>query len=734
MLRRAGRRLHHRRVRSRPLGRRDPEDRRRHRLLVLAPAAGRRSRRLDRRHRLGPRVADAGVRRRDRSDQARRHASRRQHGHAARRPPRHPRVHRDQARSAADAELQPLGRGHRRVHGRGQGRHRLRPRQSTHRPGRRRARRAPRPRRDRERRLGRRRPRHGLHRSRQRAPADARLRPDRGDESRASPATPGLGRRSRPSARSRRSSVRRHASPRSTADERRVPRGDPRARRPASVRSIRLSIADGLAASAHRRSSRRDRARRRRRRASCERGDRMRVVSARACELRSATSQVWPTSARHRDAEWCTFTGLEPEGEVEVFDLTEPTTGHFFANGLLVHNCGEQPLLPFESCTLGSIDVGRFVVGERPRLGAVPRPRSTTASASSTMSSTPTGTRSSRSSARPKRRARSASASWAGPTRSSLLDIAYDSDAALELARSGREVPRGRIARRLEALADRARAIPGVAGLALAARWPPAPAQCHHDHDRADRHDQHHRRLRERDRAALRARVSPQRARRRRADRDQPGVPADRRRARASLRRELFAAVAEHGGVRGNANVPADLQRRFPTAHEIDVAIARPDAGRLPALRPRRRQQDDQPPNATPPPVDVKAAYELAYELGCKGITVYRDGSRDGQVLVTGQRAVSAPRVAELPGVRLGVAGAVALSAVSQLRLVGLRLKLRRRVTRLQQVRDQISRERSSSVSSRSCPVSDGTRTTTSAGRTRSRRAHVAERSLAAAA
>ena len=100
----------------------------------------------------------------------------------------------------------------------------------------------------------------------------------------------------------------------------------------------------------------------------------------------------------------------------------------------------------------------------------------------------------------------------------------------------------------------------------------------------------------------------------------------------------MFDGIAETGGVRGHEDVPLDVQRAFPTAHEIAVAMH----VRMQAVFQRRvhaavSKTINLPKTSTP--TDVKAAYQLAYELGCKGITVYRDTSREGQVLVTGAKA-----------------------------------------------------------------------------------------------
>lgn len=100
---------------------------------------------------------------------------------------------------------------------------------------------------------------------------------------------------------------------------------------------------------------------------------------------------------------------------------------------------------------------------------------------------------------------------------------------------------------------------------------------------------------------------------------------------------ELLEKVAETGHLHGLDTVPEKWQNAFVTAHDITPFWHTRMQAAFQKFTDNAVSKTVNFPNEATID-DVRKTYLLSYNLGCKGTTIYRDGSRTGQVLNVGTK------------------------------------------------------------------------------------------------
>lgn len=99
---------------------------------------------------------------------------------------------------------------------------------------------------------------------------------------------------------------------------------------------------------------------------------------------------------------------------------------------------------------------------------------------------------------------------------------------------------------------------------------------------------------------------------------------------------ELMSRIAKEGTLHGIEEIPEDIKSVFVTAHDISPEYHI-------KMQSAFQESTDNAVSKTvnfknsATEADVRNVYDLAYKLGLKGVTIYRDGSRAGQVLSVGK-------------------------------------------------------------------------------------------------
>ncbi len=100
---------------------------------------------------------------------------------------------------------------------------------------------------------------------------------------------------------------------------------------------------------------------------------------------------------------------------------------------------------------------------------------------------------------------------------------------------------------------------------------------------------------------------------------------------------ELMKSIAQSGSIRDFQEIPQDLRRLFVTAHEVSPYWHIRLQGAFQKYTDNAVSKTVNFPKQASAE-DVREVYLKAFELGLKGVTIYRDGSREEQVLSFGQQ------------------------------------------------------------------------------------------------
>lgn len=331
-------------------------------------------------------------------------------------------------------------------------------------------------------------------------------------------------------------------------------------------------------------------------------------------------------------------TSIESAGEAPVFDVTVPTFHNVVANGIVAHNCGEQALPPWGVCTLGHVNLAKFVrnrvvdydgLAETVELGV--------RFLDNVLECNPYPLPEIREQSLRERRIGLGVMGWADML--IKLGIPYASDQAIGLAQDLGTFLKHRAGSASRKLADERGPFPTFSESRYC-NGPPrrhsnittiAPtgttsffADCNSGIEPLFAIAYEHRVAR------------PEGAR---------ILPVVNKTAYAALAErhldspEVLRTIADRGRLGELTELPTDIRALLATAHEIPLEwhVRHQAAWQLVFSESCVSKTINLPNEATVD--DVRRAYQLAWDLGCMGITVFRDGSKGEQVLNAGNSA-----------------------------------------------------------------------------------------------